>query len=213
MFDGIRNFDELNEMNTTRRAVDYETYFGEMEISEEEKKKRISLAEKLEDNFLYVLIFLFTMQQYSKTVDWERARAEFESGYLAAISGVITVDEYMESYVRRFSYDVIDSTKTHESDPWYYSRDRAIFQSENESNSSWEHQNYSDAVKSGKKNKQWVTMKDKRVRETHAAVDGKIIGIDDIFMVGNSMFRYARDDYFSPDSKDVVGCRCTTKYF
>lgn len=212
MFDGM-TFDELNQLIENPRSEPYDKYFSDMEISDEDKEKRISLAEKLENNFLYVLILLFTMQQYSKSVDWERARAEFESGYLAAISGTITVDEYMESYVKRFSYDVIDSTKAHESDPWYYSRDRVVFQSENESNSSWEHQNYSDAVKSGKKSKQWVTMRDKRVRETHAAVDGKTIGIDDIFLVGNSMFRYARDDYFSPDSKDVIGCRCTTRYF
>lgn len=212
MFDGM-TFDELNLLTGTPRSEPYLRYFSNMEISNEEKEKRISLAEKLEDNFLYVLILLFTMQQYSESVDWERARVEFESGYLEAISDVITVDEYMESYVKRFSYDVINSTKAHESEPWYYSRDRAVFQSENESNSSWEHQNYSDAVKSGKKRKQWVTMRDKKVRETHAEVDGKTIGIDDIFLVGNSMFRYARDNYFSPDSKDVVSCRCTTKYF
>lgn len=211
MFNGM-TFDELNQLVENPRSEPYEEYFSAMNITEEEKKKRISLAEKLEENFLYVLILLFTMQQYN-SVDWEKARKEFETCYLAAISGTIDVDDYMESYIKRFSYDVIDSTKSHEDDPWYYSLDRAVFQSENESNSSWEHQNYSDAVKLGKKNKQWVTMRDKKVRETHAAVDGKAIGIDDIFLVGNSMFRYARDDYFSPNSKDVIGCRCTTKYF
>lgn len=36
MFDGM-TFDELNQLNSGKRSVDYETYFGEMELSEEEK--------------------------------------------------------------------------------------------------------------------------------------------------------------------------------
>ena len=45
-----RTFDEVNNMNQTYRAIDFETYFGEMELSEEEKNKRISLAERLEED-------------------------------------------------------------------------------------------------------------------------------------------------------------------
>lgn len=211
MFEGM-TFDELNQLSGNPRSEPYDEYFSVMNINEEEKKKRISLAEKLEENFLYVLILLFTMQQYN-AVDWDKARKEFESGYLSAISGAITVDEYMESYVKRFSYDVIDSTKAHESEPWYYSRDRAIFQSENESQTSFNHQEYTDAIKAGKTRKQWVDIRDKRERESHRAVGGTIKSIQDVFLVGDSIMGYPKDQTYSPSASQVANCRCTIKYF
>ena len=70
MFEGL-SFDELNSLITNKRSMDFEKYFGEMELSEEEIQKRIELAEKLEDGFLFVLALLFTMQQYN-AVNWER---------------------------------------------------------------------------------------------------------------------------------------------
>lgn len=212
MFNGM-TFDELNQLTGKPRSEPYDKYFSDMEITDEDKEKRISLAEKLEDNFLYVLILLFTMQQYSKSVDWERAREEFESGYLAAISGAITIDEYMESYVKRFSYDVIDSTKAHEDDPWYYSRDRAVFQSENESQTSFNHQEYMEAIKAGKTRKQWVDIRDKRERESHRKVGGTVKPIQDVFLVGDSIMGYPKDQTYSPNLSEVCGCRCTIKYF
>lgn len=211
MFDGM-TFDELNQLTKMPRSEPYEEYFGDMEISGTGKEKRISLAEKLEDNFLYVLILLFTMQQYSKTVDWERARAEFEFGYLAAISNVITVDEYMESYVKQFSHDVIDSTKAHESNPWYYSRDRAIFQSENESQTSFNHQEFMDAIKAGKTRKQWVDIRDKKERETHRAVGGTIKPINEPFLVGNSLMQVPKDVSLGAESKEIINCRCSVRF-
>lgn len=137
MFEGI-NFDKLNQLNAGKRSVDYETYFGEMELSGEETKKRISLAEKFEDEFLFILAYLFTLQQYGQTIDWENIQKKFEKGYLAAISGAIASDDYIKSYARQFSYDVTDSTRNHETDPYYYTLDRSIFMSENESNFAWE---------------------------------------------------------------------------
>lgn len=205
-------FDELNQMNSTIKSIPYEKYFGEMELGEDEKEKRIELAKRFEKEFLFVLAYLFTMQQYG-IVNWEDIRNRFERAYLSAINGVIDRDDYMEQYAKRFSQEVTESTRKNETDSYYYTTDRSIFMAENESNSSWEYQNYSDAIKSGKKRKQWMTMNDKYVRKTHKEVEGQTIDIDSVFLVGNSIFRYPKDNYFSPSSKEVVGCRCTIKYF
>lgn len=67
MFEGM-SFDELNQLNAGKRSVDYETYFGEMELSKEELEKRISLAERFENEFLLVLAYLFTLQQYGQRI-------------------------------------------------------------------------------------------------------------------------------------------------
>ncbi len=58
MITGIRSFDELNAMAGQKRSDPYETYFGEMDLTESEIKKRIALAEKLEERFLFTLILL-----------------------------------------------------------------------------------------------------------------------------------------------------------
>ena len=59
------SFDELNRLIKAKRSMPYEKYFGEMELTESEKKKRISLAQIMEEKFTYVMILLFTMQQYN----------------------------------------------------------------------------------------------------------------------------------------------------
>ena len=37
---GIRNFDEVNDFVENKRSIDFEKYFGDMDLSEEDKKKR-----------------------------------------------------------------------------------------------------------------------------------------------------------------------------
>ena len=67
------DYDELNELVGMNRSEDYEDYFGIMDLSDSDKEKRIELAERLEDNFLLVLAFLFTMQQY-QSINWQTIR-------------------------------------------------------------------------------------------------------------------------------------------
>jgi len=71
MFSDV-TFDELNKLVGKNRSQPYETYFGEMDLSEDKIKERIALAKKLEDGFLFVLVLLFTMEQYN-SVDYERS--------------------------------------------------------------------------------------------------------------------------------------------
>lgn len=208
----VKSFDELNSANETFKAIPYESYFGEMELTEEQKQGRISLAEKLEENFLFVLALLFTMQQYS-AVDWEAIRVQFQTGYMNALSGIVITDDYIENYVRGFAYDVMESTMAHQDEPYYYTQDRAAFMAENEANVVYGYTDFDEAVKAGKTMKTWLTMRDRKVRETHKRVEGKTIPINDIFLVGNSMFRFPKDTLYSPDSSDLVGCRCSIKYF
>lgn len=212
MFGDI-TFDELNQMVENPRALPYEEYFGEMELTETEKKKRISLAEKLEENFLPILIWLFTMQQFGGISDWEAVRLRFETEYQKSIDGAVDLDNYTKKRIKTFSYDVMESTQNHVEDFWYYSKDRVQFMSENESNISWEYQTYTDAIKKGKTRKQWVSMRDKRVRHTHRQVDGKTIGIRDVFLVGDSLMLHSGDSSLGAEAKELIACRCTTKYF
>lgn len=206
------SYDELNILIPNKRSIPFEQYFGEMDLPEEEIQERIELAEKLEDGFLFVLALLFTMQQYN-SVNWEQARQEYERRYLQALSGYVTITSYIENYVKTMSYDIIESTQNHQSEYYYYSPDRARFMVENESNTTKSYQCNEDALAEGKTLKQWITMRDKKVRETHKEVDGKTKPIGEPFSAGGSLLLYPRDFSLGADSSEVCGCRCSIKYF
>lgn len=59
------SFDELNALVKNERSMSFKKYFGEMNLPEEEKSKRIQMAEELEENFIVTMTLLFTMAQVS----------------------------------------------------------------------------------------------------------------------------------------------------
>lgn len=212
MFNGM-TYEELNQMIENPRSEPFEYYFGDMELSESEKKKRVSLAEKLKDNFLPILIFLFTLKQYRGAIDWEEIRLRFEIGYRNAVQEVMSIDSQLDTYIKTFSYDVVDSTQRHEDDFYYYSIDRVTLISENESNTSLSYEEFLKAIDSGKTMKKWIDVRDKRERETHRKVGGTINPITEPFLVGDSVMNFPRDFSFSPSAQETVNCRCSIKYF
>lgn len=211
MFEGL-SFDELNDLVANKRSMSFEQFFGEMELSDDEIQQRIELAEKLEDGFLFVLALLFTMQQYN-AVNWERARQEYENRYLSALTGYVTITPYIRQYVRDMSYDIMDSTKKHQSEYYYYSPDRGKFMAECESNTTRSYQCNEDALADGKTMKRWLTMGDKRVRATHKEVGGTSKPIGEPFYVGGSLLQYPRDFSLGASTAETAGCRCSIEYY
>lgn len=49
-------------------------------------------------------------------------------------------------------------------------------------------------------------------RESHAAVAGVIVPIDEFFYVGNSIMRYPKDIEYDAGLEEIAGCRCSLKY-
>lgn len=207
----VRNFDEVNDLVTNKRGIDFEEYFSTMELTKEEKEKRISLAKKLNEQFLVIVSLLFMAQKYEVT-NYDFIANQFIEMYKDAIYGTITVDAYMESYIRQISQDVISSTLDNPDDPYYVSPDRAVFMAENESNTCWNHQEFEDAIEQGKTRKQWVDKRDSRERKTHLEVGGKIKPIHEPFIVGDSLMDYPKDTKYGAEAKEIVNCRCTIKY-
>ena len=209
----VRDYDELNTLVGTNRSEDYKDYFEIMELSEPDKENRIELAEKLGDNFLLVLAFLFTMQQY-QSINWETIRTRFESAYREALAGTIVIDEYLDSYIEQFSYDVTESTQNHVNDLYYYSFDRSRLMAENESNTVWNYSDFQTAIQNGYTRKQWIDVRDRRERETHRAVGRTIKPIDEPFMVGDSLMMFPKDSAtFGANSSEIANCRCSIRYF
>lgn len=204
-------FDEINALVITQRSIPYDEYFGEMRLSNEEKQKRIKLAERLENAFRDSLIFLLTMYQYNR-LDWDEFGDRLEKGYRDAISGYIDIDEFITVYIAETVIDIAESTRAHIDDPYYFSADRAMFAAENESNATMNYQQFKNAVKAGKRRKRWNSIIDNETRKTHRKIDGKTIKIDALFSVGDSLMRFPKDTLYNPEGKEIVNCRCSITY-
>lgn len=206
------SFDELNALVTNERSLPYETYFGEMTLPEEEKAERIKMAEDLEEVFITTMIWLFTLEQANNT-NYEPVRQRMEDDYMEVLRKYVEVDNYLKTYVKSFSYDVIDSTKKHKNDPYYYSLDRARFMAENEVNTAINHDRYIEAVNAGKTMKRWESIIDEVTRKDHIEINGKYIPIGQAFHVGDSWMLFPKDTSLGASANQIVNCRCAVIYF
>jgi Phage Mu protein F like protein len=66
--------------------------------------------------------------------------------------------------------------------------------------------------------KGWLSTKDNRTRKHHVSIDGAIVGIDELFNLGNGVMmdtpgdRGGKNGQLQTPAKEVVNCRCTTLY-
>ena len=201
----------FNELNTML-SIPYEEYFSDMDLTPQEIKKRTSLAENIEEVMLFIFALLSVMRQHGY-INKDYAVSELKRQYMDIAKQYVTIDNYIENYINRFSEEIIDTTLRHIDEEWYLSNDRSMLIAENESNSAFNHYDYVKAVKSGKTRKMWLTERDDRVRKTHQEVNGIRIPINEPFVVGNSLLLYPKDETYNPEPEQVMGCRCTVKYF
>lgn len=207
-----REIDELNIPMLYSRSEPFEQYFGDMDLTEEEKEKRIEVAEGLDDLMLFIFALISIMRE-NNAVDKDYIALQINSRYMTILQGYMGIDKYLEDYIRQFSNTFIQTTFDSIDDSWYLSTDRARFIAENESNNTCSYDEYTQAVKDGKTRKEWITMRDRKVRHSHREIDGKVLKISEQFVVGDSLMNFPRDETFSPSAEQVISCRCTVKYF
>lgn len=205
-----RAFDELNTVHKPI-SIPYEKYFGEMDLTKEQKSERISLARKLEDVMLFLFALIAVMQEYEKQ-DMEYAANRAKERILSALNEYMFPDIYLEEYVDNLAKSIIDTTVKNQKDEWFLSNDRAMLIAENESNTGFNYDEYRQAVLEGKTRKRWKTEGDSKVRKSHQEVNGATIGIDELFSVGSSLMRYPKDISMGAGMEEVANCRCTIKY-
>ena len=181
-----------------------------MHITEKQKRKRIRLAEDLEDVFIALLAELFYCEQEGIKIPadiYDRALEE----YLTVIGSAVVTDDYLIEHAISTIADTIAVLKRHESDPFYYSEDRAMAISEGESNSVWNYTEFEEAVKN-KKFKTWHTLMGGHERESHAEVNGLTIPINDLFELKGGYMTYPRSDEYGASDDEIVNCRCSLSF-
>lgn len=206
-----RNIDELSNL-TTKRAVEPKKYFEEMDLTEEQVKKRVEYTEKAYDIYDLILIMILTMAD-TESINFKLARGMLERQLQSLINEYTTADDYLIDYASDMAFDFIDTTAKHISEEWYTSTDRALFNAENGANDVFNYIEYKEAIESGKTHKKWITERDNRVRKTHKEVSNKVIPIKDFFRVGLSRMRFPKDyEYAGVFPEELIGCRCTIEY-
>ena len=208
----LLGFDDVNKLSWRKRSEPFEQYFGDTDLTDEEKRKRIELAEELDDLMLFLLA-LIALMQAGEYIDREYVYEQATSRYMSIVERYMGIDEYIDNYIRNFSNTFLDTTLERMEDEWYLSSDRAAFVAENESESVWNYDEYRQAIASGKKYKRWVDIRDNRERKTHRKVGGTELPIEEIFNVGNSMMRFPKDTALGAEPKELINCRCTIQYY
>lgn len=210
----ITAFDRINKLGNVsgaERRLTHEEYFRVMDISEPQKRKRIRLALELEEEILTLFAVYFIATERQIAVE----KYEIERRYTDAVRAVLRENGIGDSVAQKYLLDVVPeeirvTDERFTENPYWTSDDRAHTIAANDANILWNGQEFEDAIASGKTMKQWRTMKDERVRETHVAVDDEEIPIADYFVVGDSLMQYPGDPNGSPS--ETVNCRCALSF-
>lgn len=193
-----------------------------MELPKAEKKKREQIARDLEE--VFIILFLVI------AADYELDRLEEKEYYIDFLGRYYeeTARKYLEEkevlfivLVAALLEDIVETTLEHiqegdtqdlSGNEYFLSNDRALDLAENGANIIADYGDYENAVENGYTKKQWHTMRDSKVRDTHVLMEGKTIPINDYFDVNGSKMRYPHDLSMNPDISEISNCRCSCSY-
>lgn len=205
---------KANDKNQQRKSIPYDDYFGGMDISEDQKKKRKDSAEKLEDIFIGLLALVFYYMK-SNVNDYAYATEQAQNQYRGIANntnGLNVSDYYRDVHIPTTVMDVIGTTIRNPQNAFNFSIDRAMLIAENEANSMWGDSEFAEAVASGKTHKTWHSIVDRRTRDTHRYLDGKTIPITDPFEVGEYLMMFPKDTSMGAGMEEISNCRCSVDY-
>lgn len=212
--DGL-SFDELNKLYEEEhdgdlRSMPFEQFFGEMDLSQEQKRKRIETAREVQTFIRIALMEMYYGMYQGDYGEYDPSETISEN-YQSLLDKLGVPFTMMLQYrPGELATEITLATMNHPDDSYFFSEDRAMLIAENEANSIWNDAEFQDAILTGKTRKTWVAMKDKRTRETHRKVDGTTLRMDEYFSVGEAMLLYPRMSCEYPE--EVVNCRCTLTY-
>lgn len=207
----MREFDELKQFSENEK-LNIKAYFDEMDLTDEEKEERKNFAKEMKDAFIFTFTIYLIMKQYAY-MNKQYIMQQLQKKYSDIVLERIKIDDYLDGMINNSVNDIVDTTFRHDGEDYFTSDERATLIACNSANDILNYKQYEEAIKTGKKNKQWITEKDKRVRKTHKILDDIVIPINHTFLVGNTLMRFPHDTMYGTDYEQLSNCRCTIKYF
>lgn len=203
-------------------------FFGEMDISSEEKKLRVVMAADFQK---LLLKYYDTVQNINTLLNNEldgaaalyaAAAAEFARGYIlfftkyypqylallgeGNVKGVVS---WAYKHSRELAEWIPETGLKGNAPPIY---DRILTTSRTEVNAIGNLALMHSAVSKGKTRKRWKTFGDNRVRQTHREASGQTVAIDKPFIIGGSRMMFPCDTSLGASAAEIVNCRCTVQY-
>ena len=216
-----QRFDETEYV----KQFDYEEYFEVMDISEDERAKRVELAR----DFAVLMLFFFAnlsiedvAREYYYDILEERCKAIAE-GYVGK-----TDLAYLNDWAYRFAHKTTDKTIDHMENPvaddkmfhfeeydedipqneYWTSPLRALLIAGSMAALIGEYDDLITAVENGATTKTWHTERDKRVRPTHKEAELQTVPIWEPFIVGGAELMFPGDDSLGAPDEELSNCRC-----
>lgn len=206
--------DELNVIYTDKKRIEQQlrAYFEEMpEISEKQVQERTTFAEKIFALMMLFMAMVDSAEMLKEIQDIDYYITMIVRRYEDSVEEQFGTDITIAAYINEIARSIVNTTFENPDNSYTLSEDRAFDIAVNESSTIVGDQEFQNAIKSGKKQKQWISEKDNRVRRTHVIADGTTIPIQDYFVVGDSQMLYPHDSV-NGSAKEVVNCRCHVKY-
>ena len=216
----LLDIDELNLIDT---------YFDEMELSEEDKKNRVDLCEDLFYIYYYIFALISADFRLKKTIRIKDYTNDLSKRFRAVLNATeyaeILDDEEISDYIDEVSENLVKSTlrnlpvdETKESveqavipvNPYWSSTERAIRVAEDMTNVIANYAELEEKKAEGYTHKTWISILDTKTRPSHWLAWGKTVPIDEPFEIGTSKMM-CPCDHTAP-AKEIVNCRCKLVY-
>ena len=208
----VTSFDELNRLVGYKRSMPIDKFFDEMRITKSQKQLRKDLAERLNDEFDYVMAYMFYLQANGIPIASTDIVDEIMGRYRNAVGLLIPIDLFVAQRIAKTAYEVTDATIRHPDDPYFYSLDRSRLIAENESNTLYSYDEFNEEAQNNARYKRWLTIMDGKERESHAEVNETVLPIDEPFELQGGYVLFPRDDSLSCDDSELCGCRCSLEF-
>lgn len=215
------SIDEINKPSEQYEIIDIDEYFDEIEdLDEGQKEIRKELANEYKDILELILMMILAELKVGNTVDDIYYKTLAKSRMMNVVDDLlpnITIEIYsqIENYIGNNIELVIDSTLRHTEEAYFFSEARVTSIAVDDAMGTMNLDELDEAIQAGYKYKKWITMHDKKVRETHEKVDEDIVEINEPFKVGRCLMQApmvfdSESEYRDP--KEVVNCRCVLVY-
>ena len=193
-------FDELNVLNG-RNILTIPQFFHGLGLPRDKERERVDLAREIESVMLFIFAYMASGGANPAGLLAEK--------YSEVVRKYIEIDITLDLYIRWMSEQIVNADVD---DEYKLSDERAMVIGENEAHSVMNYEEYSEAVRTGKTTKVWMTQMDNRVRGTHRLALGQEVPINEPFKVGDSLLMYPRDYSLGASPEEIVNCRCWATY-
>ena len=217
--------DKLNVVEKPK-ILTIEKYFGEMPLTDEQKKKRIDMCEDFEVFLLYII----ELGEELDRMQLDILIGQLQMGFIEIASKHLDMTEAIIERINEDAMYIAETTKKNLDVPFFTSPDRARLVAENETQSLFNLSEFDRAKEQGFKFDAIYTgylgteeeieavkgiirdFADEKTRETHALADGQKVDIDTPFIVGNSLMMFPTDTSLGAPPEEIINCRCIMRY-